>query len=384
VATPRSSDGRRDLALISASGSTARVLNLALVFERHGGSPDFQARPLFRSMKLNRSLVIKHALRPHERALFERPEPHTTKIVFPYSSAELGLGGTSVMVGERKFDQLLRGAIGASVDEDAFQADFDLLNVLHEMPSFDPFMLREQLRRAGAEPARCFFDISDADIAQMVEFVSDEIAPLTRLAFGAGGRRAANLSMRLAEKLMTDENAKFLDPLRATLRLSASEYVRGVFAWKGFLYYKWLTRNSAEQRAVFDRAFAACAIRRSDMPKRIEAEKLRQSVIRRIGIVSERTAAMLGEYNKAFDAFAASQPVDFRDFLLQAPAHFAALGEATGALSHIVSFWRFRFPEAGPASLDPDEAIEIFSEFDVMLSGVELGHADAENELFVA
>ena len=190
MAKTPSSDGRRDLSLIRASGSTARVLNLALVFERFGQSEDFLERPLFRNHKLNRALILKHAVRVHERGLFERPEPHTTKIVFPFSATELGIGGTSAMVGERKFTQLLRKAVGAEGDKDDFEADCELLTLLHELPSFDPFLLREQLKRAGHQPARCFFDVSDADVASMLVFVQAAIAPLVGAAFGAAGRRA--------------------------------------------------------------------------------------------------------------------------------------------------------------------------------------------------
>ena len=37
-------------------------------------------------------------------------------------------------------------------------------------------------------------------------------------------------------------------------------------------------------------------------------------------------------------------PKTFRDFLLRAPYMFLELGEKMGAISHIVSFWRYRFP----------------------------------------
>ncbi len=372
MANPRHSDGRRDLALIRASGSTARVLNLALVYERFGEAEDYSAQPLFQNVKLNRALIFKHTLRPHEADLFDRPEPHTTKIVFPYSATELGLGGTSVMIGERRFGQLLRGALGAAADTPEFESDFELLNHLHEMPSFDPFLLREQLRRLGRAPASCFFEISEADVAQMIAFVCNEIAPLTQLAFGASGRRGANLSMRMAEKLMTDENAKLLDPLRETLRLSQVEYVEGVFAWKGFLYYKWLLADFAVQHEAFQAKFINCEISRTDPRKRAEAEKLKFDVLAAMDRVARGAVDMVAEYSNAFSALTRGQPIAFREFLLQAPPNFVILGEAAGALKHINSYWGFRFPNGAAAKMEPDEALDVLQEFDVMLRGVEL------------
>lgn len=383
MANGQSSDGRRDLALIRASGSTARVLNLALVFERFGLSDEFAAKPLFRIPKLNRALIIKHAVREHERSLFFRPEPHTTKIVFPYSATELGLGGSSVMVGEKKFDQLFRKCVGGSVSDDDLGADIDLLTLLHELPSFDPFLLREQLKRSGHDVAKCFFDVSDADIASMLKFVQAEIEPLVGMAFGAAGRRAEKLAMRLAEKLMTDENAQLLAPLRDTLRLSFGEFAEGVFAWKGFLYYKWMLSGSVERQDAFAKSFAACAIVTDDRRVKHEAQKLKQDILRRIDLVALRGGEMMASYAYAFTAFTHGDAGPFRAFLKEAPAHFIPLGEAIGAVKHIHSFWGFRFPDNSPPRLEAEEAQDMLQEFDRMLAGIQLIKGTQPQELLL-
>ncbi len=49
------------------------------------------------------------------------------------------------------------------------------------------------------------------------------------------------------------------------------------------------------------------------------------------------------------DLVANQTPKTFRDFLLSAPYMFLELGEKMGAISHIVSFWRYRFPPGSPA-----------------------------------
>jgi hypothetical protein len=372
VAKPSSTDGQRDLSLIRASGSTARVLNLALVFERFGESTEFLSRPLFRCQRLNRSLILKHALRPNERALFENPEPHTTKIVFPYSPTELSIGGTSVMLGEKRFDQLIRKAVGEDVSDSDYSSDFELLCVLHEAPSFDPFLLREQLARLGREPARCFFEISDADIASMLSFVASEFEPLTTMAFGANGRRAQKLSMRLAEKLMTDENAQLLEPLRQTLSLSTVEYREGVFAWKGFLYYKWALGEMARRHRIFAPSFSGCTIVTAERAERMEIERSRTRVLALVEHVLNHASTAMRDYGAAFSAFSKGQSPGFRKFLLEAPARFIPLGEAIGAVKHIHSLWGFRFPEHSATRLDAPEARQFLQEFERMLTGVEL------------
>lgn len=372
----RNNDGRRDLSLIRESGSTARVLNLALAFERFGETEEFNAKPLFRNKRLNRALIIKHALRQHERELFTRPVTSATKVILPYSAKELELGGVSFLIGERRFERIVRDTVEGYENETDLQADVELLKVLGALPSFDPFLMRERLRTLGIDPARCYFDLAEADVARMRQFVSREIGQLISLAFATGGREAGDLSHRMAEKLMTDETAKSLDPLRQTLRLSGEEYIEGVFAWKGFLYYKWLINEFKPELEHFRPRFAGLRVSGSTSEERRDLAESRKQILEQMMVALARVDSLLLEYGAAFAALADGKPSAFRDFLLKAPSMFIPIGEAVGVIKHIDSFWRFRFPDATTPMMDADEAIEVLHDFETTLSGVEFIKAE--------
>jgi hypothetical protein len=372
----RQKDGRRDLSLIRASGSTARVLNLALAYERFGDTEDFQNKPLFRNPRLNRALILKHVLRPHERELFTRPMTTATKVILPYAAQELELGGISFMVGETRFERLLKDAVGGYTSDVDLMSDAELLRVLAALPSFDPFLLRERLRHMGVDPARSYFDIAEADITRMRAFVGREIAQLVSLAFATGGMDAGGLSQRLADKLMTDETAKTLDPLRETLRLSGEEYIEGVFAWKGFLYYKWLMDEIRPGLAEFKPRFAGLRITQASSEERHQLAETRRDILAKMGIALHRVDETLLEYGAAFAALAEGQPSAFRNFLLKAPSLFIPIGEAVGVIRHIDSFWRFRFPEGVTPLMEADEAIEVLHDFEGTVAGVEFVKKD--------
>lgn len=367
----RNKDGRRDLSLIRASGSTARVLNLALTFERFGETEDYQQQPMFKNPRLNRALIVKHVLRSHEKDLFARPSTAATKVILPYAASELELGGISFMVGEIRFEKLMRDAVGRYDTEEDFHADAELLRVLAGLPSFDPFLMRERMRTLGIEPARCYFDIAEADLSRMRTFVGREIAQLVSLAFATGGRDAGDLSKRLAEKLMTDETAKSLDPLRQTLRLSGDEYIEGVFAWKGFLYYKWLMDEIRPQLGDFKPRFAGLRIVGADSEERRALAETRRDILEKMAKAVDKVEETLLEYGSAFAALADGQPAAFRSFLLKAPSLFIPMGEAVGVVRHIHSFWRFRFPDAAAPLMDADEAIEVLHDFETTIAGVD-------------
>ncbi|MBS0386194.1 MAG: hypothetical protein JSS00_12685 [Proteobacteria bacterium] len=371
-------DGRRDLALIRASGSTARVLNLAHIFERFGDTDEYRDKPLFRSKRLNRALIIKHVVRPSERELFAQPLTTATKVILPYSPTELELGGVSVLVDEIRFEKLLRDAIGGYENEADLAADVELLRMIASLPSFDPFLMRERLRHLGLDPSRVYFDLAEADVQRMRAFVGGEISQLVKLAFATGGPAARDLSQRLADKLMTDETAKALDALRQTLRLSGEEYVEGVFAWKGFLYYKWMTDEFRPHLEAFKPRFADLRIMGASLENRRELMRVRKDILDRVALAAQRVDETLLEYGTAFAALADGQPSAFRSFLIRAPSLFIPIGEAVGVIRHIHSFWCFRFPEDGMRVMDAEEAQEVLQEFDLALSAIEFVQKPAE------
>jgi hypothetical protein len=59
-----------------------------------------------------------------------------------------------------------------------------------------------------------------------------------------------------------------------------------------------------------------------------------------------------------------SDPTAFREFLLKAPEMFNDLGERLGAIEHIVSFWRFRFPSDKLPVISPEELSDMFMDFE--------------------
>lgn len=356
--------------MVRESAATTRVLDLAHIQHRFGDSEEYLKRPLFRSAVLNSALIMKHALRSNERGIFNGLRATATKIVFPFSKGDLRLGGSGLFVGEQGYQRTLRGQLAYTATGD-FEHDMEVLELLDTLPSFDPFLMRERLRQAGIEPARCYFDVSDADALRMQKFVSSQIAALVELAFQGGAMPPRELSARLAEKLMTDETAQSLEPLRATLRLSGEEYREGVFAWKGFLYYKWIVGEMTPRLPELARSILS--VRVANMPKHEMAELAarRQRIVRVLGETSQRVEKSLAQYDAAFASLSGGKPTAFRDFLLSAPRMFLLLGEAVGVIKHIESFWSFRFKPGRPQAMDGEEAAEIFEDFDVTLNGLE-------------
>jgi len=360
----------RNLAHLRRSASTARVLNLLKVATEHGHELDWRERPIFKTPALNCALIIKHRLRRDELDAFHLRRQVATKVVIPIDAEDLKTGGRFVFVDQRGFERMMQEAFGLESEH----PDLQTLRLMDALPSLDPFLLREQLRRGGVEPAPCYFSISDGDLIRMMQFVESEIRPLVTLSLGQD-IEAVGSTRRLAGKILSNDPGDRMEALRQTLHLKPEEYQEGIFCWKGFLYYKWVLTSLMDDIGVVAEAVSSVKpIGKVDRNAREYLDRGRHVLRDRIVTVCDDASRTLRIYDDAYAALTQeAKPGAFRDFLLQAPRLFTRLGEQLGAIQHVVSFWRFRFsPGAAPVSVD--ELIDVFMDF-------ETGLADRDQEL---
>ncbi len=357
----------RRLTALEQSGSTARVLNLASTHRRHPDDRELAAAPFFQHPQLDRCIILKHRLRQNEYERFTTPRPTATKVMLPIDGKDLKLGARYFFVGQRDFDDVTGEAFGDALRPG--KRDRQVLDLIDSLPSLDPFLLREHLKRHGVEPARAYFNISEADVQKMYEFVRKELMSLVTLSFNADYGAAAYAS-KLVDKLLSNSPDADFEPLRDTLKLKDQEYLDGVFCWRGFLYYKWVLSTLNEQVA---KVVVDIDLIQPRGPRDPEAAAYIPAARTRILVSIEHTrvavAEMLAVYDKAYQAMTGEgQPGAFREFLLAAPDMFTRLGEQLGALQHIVSFWRYRFQGHGGRMVGGSELMDILLDFEDSLA----------------
>lgn len=354
----------RSLRALERTASTSRVLNLLAIAAQNGDREDWEEQPLFLNRVLNASMILKHRLRPDETYLFDDYRTAATKIIVPFERSDLGLGGQSLFIGQRGWMELLREAC---TDSRTLEQDIRILRLLDKLPSLDPFLLREHLRRHDHIVAPCYFAISPADLEAMQGYVAMQIERLIKLAYENSGGGA--YTARLVEALLSTDVDERLEPLRATLMLEGEDFREGVFSWKGFLYYKWmLTTLQPQLHAVVKEIVNLAVSGPRDIETGLYIDGARQRLKRAITAQGAQVDRTLAVYDNAFAGLTQrGEPKAFRNFLLDAPRMFLSLGEKVGAASHIASFWRYRFPVGRPPVASADEVVDIFQDFEASL-----------------
>ena len=158
------------------NSGASRILNVAEVIHRleEAARADGQGQParlLFRHRGLNRAVFIK---RPKEGApppssplvstaeiledgqlrtitLDTRPRVEkgdiATVVYLPYDAGDIAGGGTSFELGGRGSQQALLDIAGfdARADSDSVRGDVRLLDLIENLPSLDPFLLKDRI-----------------------------------------------------------------------------------------------------------------------------------------------------------------------------------------------------------------------------------------------
>ncbi|WP_293382622.1 hypothetical protein [Phenylobacterium sp. SCN 70-31] len=358
----------RSLAALGKSGSTTRVLNLSFVADTAGHLPEYHDRPFFRAPQLNRSLVLKHRLRPDDPEMLDGGRGTATKVVVPLDPGNLAAGGASFLIGQTGWLELLE-QIADARDESVH--DRRLLECLDTLPSFDPFLLREHLGRLGFRPADCYFAISPGDREQMRLFVQAEIGRLIERAFGGGGSGSQRASTaKLVDIMLAADVDERLDPLRLTLRLEPKSYREGIFSWKGFLYYKWSLASLLDHLQEVMRGIGRLQTNERPAPEAAAfLEGARGRIQKSIQSRCRDVSLGLQTYDEAYSGLIdRGDAIVFRDFLLSAPGLFLELGERIGMISHVATYWRYRFPPGAPLRASSDEVVAIFKDFEAHLA----------------
>jgi len=352
----------RSVRFLSALGgaSTSRVLNLFRIAADNADNAEHTDKPLFLSPIINKAFLLKHRTRGDETYLFASPRAVATKIIIPFDSADLRAGGRSLFVDQRGYAETLREA--GNYNPDAFERDLTVLRLLNAVPSLDPFLLREHLRNNKIEVSPSYFAISEGDQARMHSFVTREMSQLVSLAGGGGSDASSN---RLVTAMLSNEIDEKLEPLRLTLDLTGNDFREGVFSWRGFLYYKWSMGKFWPDVMGVLREINSIRPQRGLTPEqKVFLTGARRNIIEMVRDSGNHVNKTLAVYDSSFQDLVANQtPKTFRDFLLSAPHMFLELGEKLGAISHIVSFWRYRFPVGGPSNIDAEELAAIFQDF---------------------
>jgi hypothetical protein len=209
--------------------------------------------------------------------------------------------------------------------------------------------------------------------------VRTEVTPLIGISFDTRDARLNENTSKLATKILANASDSELEPLRQGMGMSKPDFEEGIFCWKGFIYYKWTLNELLPQiRPVAMEIGKVSCIGQVGEEDRAYIILARARLVRAIARACDTVRATLKVYEDSYgDLTQNGRPQSFRQFLLNAPGLFYELGERLGAVHHIISFWRFRFPSNGRGKVSAEELVDLLADFESSLNFETFDPADA-------
>jgi hypothetical protein len=356
-----------DLALeqfaLTVKGSSSNVFNcrdLSKKVSLSGG------QFLFKNNSLNRAVFLKLPMKSMEiqdnrRHIINKFE---TKIYFPFEK-NLVRGGQTFFFQDKGFYEAIRQLSDDAylVNDDDYNYDCFILRTLEEMPSLDPFLLKEKFRQKSINVDEAYFSFTKEAWNQIKVFVMQKFRPLIDFAYG-DSPPSDKKCMQLTDTLW-EANGDNPDIQRLFMAFGApKEKIDNIlYAWKGIMYYEnSYTNQSVQTRKLLDWMDGFENVLGGVTP---DIKEKRHQVRNYIDNNSRDTLKVLHGYIKSYNELFiykrnASQ---FIDFLNGCSDSFVEISHTLSRTNIIMQIWKSFSVTLGKKNIDFAQARNILESF---------------------
>lgn len=329
---------------LAAVPSNWRILNLNRAMRLLRDSQGPSAPGFFKSKRLSSAIIIKHTLREHERAMFERPPIVATKVLVPLDENSLASGAVSFFVGERAYPAIMRQSFAMNVSTTGRDRDRDavILRKLDEAPSLEVFLLRELLGGREFGISSDYFQVSLLEDNAIKSYITAELTPLIRIAVEKADAATVN---RFVDSIFGHEIGRQAADFFQALGLPADSWANVVFAWKAALFYE---TQFAETQQRFQAMRQNLAQLRTYGHNDVYPRSLIERQLAELRAFTDRaydnSMASARRFNSAkrVSIIQSGSIADLTSYLRNLPDNVIGFGAHRAIVDHILSYWLFR------------------------------------------
>ena len=310
------------------------------ICQDHHDKDDAALPLLFQHAGLNRFIFIKDIVLDWQDD--DGPgtaRPVATKAYWPFDTHAPGNGGESIFAFDPDYIDVLQSKAGQFGND--WRRDRLVLGVLQDLPSFDPFLIKDRIDQLGIEVDPRYFTISDDEWRQVRDHLRERLEPWVTIAYG---RQCPSFSKSdlVIDRIWLAKDESHFFPLKKLLRLSAKDCGPLLDAWKGIAYFHFRydqqlprIRGLAEWLGT-----AATMVDGSSCLSYGELQDIVKPLRSQYRRCWGEAMAVFDEYNQACQkVYRYRDPGDFIHFLHQANHHFWTLGRHLSRLYDAVDIW---------------------------------------------
>lgn len=322
---------------------------------------------LFDSRSLNFSIFIKEPARNKPGSFAPAPgKTLRTRIYFPYNRDRPGEGGVSIDSRDPRLDEALKNVAGVDkkARPDSYEHDKKILRILDDLPSLDPFLLKDRFRQAGFEVPAPYLHIQPDEWEAIRAFVHDQFMIVAHVIFPGQDEQMSEKAEQLTQQLWDLRDLDHLAALTKVFGLDPKRTEEIFYSWKGVIYYDYeydrLRPHISALFTWFDQGSAPKDFCKPEVDK--ELSRRRTAIKNLIKSAVAETEKHISAYHRCFDLFFRERKTatDFVHFLQSAPRNFYSLGESISKLSHSIVLWDKGTQNFPGRLLPSDSLLELF------------------------
>ena len=229
-----------------------------------------------------------------------------TILYLPYDISDIVGGGSTIELGRRGSSQALLEVTGLDVrsDEPGSAHDAALLGHLDDLPSLDPFLLKDKFEIEGLDAPEAYFEISEAEFQEIKKFIVSKFQPITDQVIDPTAKNAAQSAEHFIMKLWEGKDLAYLEPVTQVFRIDPDSARDVYYSWKGITYYELQYKRA--QRTLL--SFVSW-LHTEAMPQhylkpaiRAELEELIRAVASAVARHLKNSSDILRIYNQAYES----------------------------------------------------------------------------------
>ncbi|NNE82856.1 MAG: hypothetical protein HKN28_02685 [Alphaproteobacteria bacterium] len=308
--------------------------------------------PLFRNKYLNNCIVLKiiALVRQDRRRTFNTD----TLLYFPYNASNIYEGGDSVLFSDAKREAMLRHKCGFDPNDPAQRDDIEhdnhLLEMLADIPTLDPFLLREKAMQmdVAGEINPVYFNLTQEEWSTFQAPIREKIDALVRKALGVThSLETSDIAEHVTNFLDKIWEARDIENIEAfvdSMEIPRDRAPELFFAWKAICYYQ---AQSRTLEPSLKKLFQWIGNPRTALPIDLMTlrEELRDQIDAEISLLKQRmreyykeTQSILDIYEDSYLQFIEKgNPEPFKRFLGDAQEQFLALAACLSANAHAIN-----------------------------------------------
>jgi hypothetical protein len=295
-----------------------------------------------------------------------------TFLYIPFDIEAIAGGGNSLDLSVvRGRTEALYNLTGFRADEEgrSIARDRRLIELIEELPSLDPFLLRDRLETDGIKAPEAYFEISESEFQEIKKYILSKFKPITTRVVDPASPKAAEIAEQFIMKLWEGKDLNYLAPITQVFRIDPEQASEIYYSWKGVTYYEFQYKRG--QRTLL--GFADWLHAKGSTPSHYVKASVRQELEEKVrGVTTafarhlKNSSEILRIYNQAYeDLFVRGGDArPFIEFLKDSSTLFWDIAASISAMNHGVAVWRQHTAKSSDGKLAADDLTKLLSLLD--------------------